>query len=370
MLRSLRILFVCNTVYQILVSMWIKYRLFPDASADILISDHMNDGDTITERMKETGLFKECIYVKTRAVTKTNIPEMFTPLNRLYPDRCLRKIVKLRGVYTHIFAGNLDSFTRLLYNAQSHKFLANPELILFEDGIGSYCSNILSWAGNTTHYYSPNIVKKILRNLIYRDKDLISSLKVVYAFEPEKIMWTPPATVKIPAIDRNDERFLHLINFVFAYDEKQFEYERKYIFLEESFFAENLPINDMELVTQLVEHVGKDNIIVKIHPRNKINRFAENGFLTNKNTSIPWEVIVMNMPDMSEKVLITIASSAAINPFRLLGINSRVYSLYNLVSENIKTSSFLTGDLWYLVKSYIEDPSNDMSMCNSIEDIH
>lgn len=349
--------------------MWIKYRLFPQTPADILISDHMNDGKNLTERMKDTGLFEKCIYAETFTAARKLLPETFTPRNRFYPDRLLKKIVNLPGRYKHIFVGNLDYFARLVYNAQSHKFLAAPKLNLFEDGLGSYCSNTLEWGKGTSPYYSHGKLKTILRKIIYRDKELISSLSTVYAFEPEKMMWNPPKAVKIPEIDHCDKKFLEKVNYLFSYNEAVSEYKRKYIFLEESFFAENLPINDIELVEKLAERIGKDNIIVKIHPRNKVNRFAKKGFMTNKNTAIPWEVIVMNMSDMSEKVLITIASSSIINPLRLFGLNFRTYSLYNLVSENIRTSSFLTGDLWKLVKGYIDEDSSKITICDSIDEI-
>ena len=55
----------------------------------------------------------------------------------------------------------------------------------------------------------------------------------------------------------------------------------------------------------------KNNIFVKIHPRNRVNRFRELGYKTNIDTSVPWEIIAMNI-DISNKVLITIASGSAL----------------------------------------------------------
>lgn len=58
-------------------------------------------------------------------------------------------------------------------------------------------------------------------------------------------------------------------------------------------------VNDVELIEALADKVGKQNMMVKIHPRNPVNRFEKLGYKTNHNTAIPWEVIVMNTDDIS-----------------------------------------------------------------------
>ena len=75
--------------------------------------------------------------------------------------------------------------------------------------------------------------------------------------------------------------------------------------------------------------VGKENIIVKIHPRNRINRFAEIGYTTNLNTSIPWEVVALNS-DLQNCCLVTVFSQSAVLPFILLGKKTKSVLLYNL----------------------------------------
>ena len=77
----------------------------------------------------------------------------------------------------------------------------------------------------------------------------------------------------MPKIDAGDAAFRSLVNRAFGYEISTDRYDRKYLFFEESFFADHYPINDPELVDRLAQRVGKENLMVKIHPRNPVNRF-------------------------------------------------------------------------------------------------
>ena len=60
-----RQLFVCNSVYQVLVAMWIKYIYHQREVSDLIISDHMNGAKTLTENIKKTGIFDQVYYVES-----------------------------------------------------------------------------------------------------------------------------------------------------------------------------------------------------------------------------------------------------------------------------------------------------------------
>ena len=81
--------------------------------------------------------------------------------------------------------------------------------------------------------------------------------------------------------------------------------------MEEAFFDDKIPSNDLELVLRIAEIVGKDQMIIKLHPRNKVNRFQEYGFQTMQHTQVPWEITLMD-EDITDKILFTISSIALI----------------------------------------------------------
>ena len=114
---------------------------------------------------------------------------------------------------------------------------------------------------------------------------------------------------------------------------------------------------------QLAQQVGKENIMVKIHPRNPENRFEKLGFKTNKDTSIPWEVILMNIDDVSNKVFITIASQAILNPIMIFGLTIKAYSLYPCLTEIPQT---LQGESWNFLYQLFEKYSDQIMLCDDI----
>lgn len=70
---------------------------------------------------------------------------------------------------------------------------------------------------------------------------------------------------------------------------------------------------------------GKDNIMIKVHPRNRENRFKMLGYNTNTDLTIPWEVIALNIDGLDNKVLATMTSTALINTYLCLNSNSKLF---------------------------------------------
>ena len=114
---------------------------------------------------------------------------------------------------------------------------------------------------------------------------------------------------------------------------------------------------------ELASYVGKENIMVKIHPRNPINRFAERGFKTNKDTSIPWEVLLLTGEDFDKKIYLTVASSAILNPIMVFGMKIRAYSLFPCLSV---IPMRLQGSAWEFLKELFEHYPNMINICDNM----
>ena len=142
-------------------------------------------------------------------------------------------------------------------------------------------------------------------------------------------------------------------------------YDKKYIYFEECYFAETGYMEDVELINTLAEKVGKENIMIKIHPRNPENRFEKLGYKTNKDTFIPWEVILMNN-DFSDKVLIAIGSQTILTPYMLFGMNMKSYSLYHCLKEK---PDLLNGPLFDVIMNFYNKYNENIIMYDSVERI-
>lgn len=366
-----RKLFICNSVYQLLVALWIKNHYYTEISADIILSDHMNGTEQLVEQVKASRMFQEVYGVSSMDYARYRVP--LTRKERiaisLRPQTYLRKYVELKECYSELLIANVDAFSQLVYDALAHRQKQIPEVTVFEDGIFTY-SKLYEKDYLETNIIVTSSVKKLIHKYIYRKKLLYGNLSKILVFNKENMRWNPPCkVVEMDKIKSDDRRFKEMVNQVFQYQNNDDVYDTKYIFMEESFLAEGTPINDVVLLKEIAKKVGKQNIMVKIHPRNKVNRFEKEGFKTNHNISIPWEVIVMNIGDISDKVFITVSSASVMNPILIFGQNVKAYSLYNLIEHEKGKSRLLSGELWETVYWLFQKYNDMISICKSVDEI-
>ena len=114
-----------------------------------------------------------------------------------------------------------------------------------------------------TAQYRRDCFREIIYKYVYKKKYIYGNIEGVYLFHPEDMLWEPDfRLLSMKKIDCKDTHFLQLCNKVFGYNESCDKYDRKYIFMEESFAAEGMPINDLELLGKIAQRVGKENIMV------------------------------------------------------------------------------------------------------------
>lgn len=362
-------LIICNNVYQTLVALWIVHTSDRDSEWDAIISDHMSNSESLANRVRECGLFEKVFYVKSLSLTKNLVSHNKAAriVNAIFPMHELREYAEIHSKYSDIYFANFDNFSQILYNALSHK---NPEIKLhvFEEGLASY-SSFAKFYSELRDFYGKNKsgIKKLLHKHIYRTHVIPGNLSEFLAFNPQLIQWDPECEIHaIEKIDCQDMEFRNLVNNVFRFDPSEQEYDRKYIFFEESFFADGSEVNDIALIEELAARVGKENMMVKIHPRNPVNRFQQLGYKTNHNLAVPWEVIMMNADDLSDKVLITIASSCILNPIIVFGKKVTAYSLFDCIDH---VPPILQNGYWDLVEKVYKEYPEMIHRCKSTQEI-
>lgn len=362
-------LIICNNVYQTLVALWIVYTSEHADGWDAIVSDHMNNSEDVAQCVRECGLFENVYHVKSLALTKNQVSHdaVTRVVNAILPMWELREYADIQPVYSDIYFANFDNFSQILYNALSHKE-SEIRLHVFEEGLASY-SSFERFYSELKHYYGDgkSRIKNLLHKYIYRTKVIPGNLSEFLAFNPQLIQWNPECEIhKMEKIDCQDLAFRNIVNGVFHFDPSAQECDRKYIFFEESFFADGSEVNDVELIGKLSKRVGKENMMVKIHPRNPMNRFEQLEYKTNQNTAIPWEVIVMNSDDLSDKVLITVASSCILNPIIVFGKKVQAYSLFDCIDH---IPPILQSGYWDLVEKVYQKYPEMIHRCKSIDEI-
>ena len=312
------ILIMCSSSYQILVAMRIIEEKYKEDNIDILITDTIAQSDSLYERMKRETVFSNVYLWKVKGKIDFSKKQLLRDAISGYKRSfVLVSDCECRNKSYDVFLyASLSLFAMHLGNVLLHNN-KKLKIEMFEDGFSTYSAYTGAFFNNI------NFKRRFLRKLFFKTSAL-------YVFNPEIMSWKPQFDL-YKICPEFKGACLETINRVFDYYSLKDNYEASVIFFEESYAADGRKIDDVELVESIAEYVGKDNIFVKIHPRNPTNRFSKRGYRTNSNISIPWEVILINK-SFDHTVFVTLASNAAMNPFFLFQKKTPSFLLFNCTS--------------------------------------
>lgn len=341
-------LIVCNTYYQLIVATQIAIGLQKEVT--LVLTEEMKQVDRIAANAEETGLFHQiCVLCTKKKESKVS---------------CLRHLLfgsvppALQGEsYEELIGFNFDIPTHKVFASLLRRNRA-IRVNRMEEGLLSY--------------HTPDTGCRIL-SLAYRLRRLFGRCNLkdrigqFYCFAPEAYHGNLP-TVAIPRIKTDDNRIKEALNRIFVSHEIR-PYSEKYIFLSGIYDREGgSPIGELELAVKIADRVGRENLLVKVHPRDQIKRYEAKGLKTDPNSDIPWEVIQIN-EDFSDKVLITPLSGGILNFNPVMEKVSRSYYGFSLcdLSGNALASHYRT-----VLEGYLNDRQlalRDIVVLQDIEEI-
>lgn len=311
-------LFRCVTVFQLLNAVNIKTTLLKNVKADIMLSK-ATDFSKFTKGLEAAGIFRNIYisddtpetYFEWRRATKQEQTFMM-----LYPEKYVL-LPDLGKVYTDFYIAVADDYNKLYYYNMV-KMGMRPEVHIFEDGLSTYLIDHLE-----------ECKTDFLNHNIYKENAFIKHVSEILLYQPElHVANTHICPINmIPKINYRKEKTKTMFNDIFGSNSLP---EEKYIFLEEAFVWDGISSTDMDLVEFIAKAVGKENLIVKMHPRNNINRFSKEGYKIVENSKIPWEMTVMNS-DLSDKVFITVSSTSAFTAGLVFDKPFRTINLFDLM---------------------------------------
>lgn len=320
---KVRILFVCNTLYQIIGASCIR-EMFPAAEAEIILSDHSIANRKIYSNIEKFCIiFNKAYYVETKYLYEQDNNISKKEKDKLLSDiNTVSSMLKLADKYDMFFCANDEPFTERIANYVK-KTNSKASLNWFEDGLSAYYFDRI---------YFPRIygtLRSKLRKIFKKVYDLTAYIDNYYVFKPEKMEWHPKA--KIKKIDSINNELALKLGMIFENSNNIDKYAEKYIFFEDG-AQDWQKETDVKLMNRIASKIGKENIIVRTHPRNPINRFEKAGFKTNQDMSVPWEIIAANI-NIEDKVLMTMYSQCVVTPDILMGVKGKVISLARLDPE-------------------------------------
>lgn len=271
--------FVCSTPIQIVRAVYMRYGMaeFKDP-ADLYIRPTFKNARQIAEKIRETGLFSAVYLVDLSGMDRAVSARLLYGRDRW--ARLIRSADHEKVIGFNIESELLNAF----YNRNKHK--KGFQYHYVEDAPGMY------------KMYAPKRYAPFSVNGILRIEQPYYHTYQWWFSDPD-FMDVPEigsADVRrLPPIDATDDKFVSMINEVFGFSSDETLDEADILITEESFYTDGKMIDDFDhtLYQEIRDHFPDKNVVVKLHPRTRINRF-EKGFKIMQGSWIPWELYVMN----------------------------------------------------------------------------
>lgn len=301
--------FVCCTPFHVIVTLQMVNTLFIDDQNDIFISDHFASAEKVFRNLKEesknisniANVFfvkdKEISYDKSFLKHKKIKSFLFDDPQK-YLGEQLKKDYDSLNLFTHSF------FTNLLVN---HSFKNNKELSInfVEEGRMSY---VIS--SEETKNRIKKIINKVISPFGFRFFNITLANRL-YLFQPELYVGDFKKEIKkIPPISKSGI-LKNTLNNVFDYKSQPEFSKAEYIFFDQSFSIDgDGRISEYTVIEDLSNLLNHKATIIKLHPRDALNKYDNLKLMKVNNANLPWELIYLNEEISSDKKFIAINSSA------------------------------------------------------------
>lgn len=310
-MRYEKAIFIANTPFQCMISLLIQYRLKFNFSS-IIITNSMKNSETLQKGIARSDLFD---FVELYRMPDSSIASC----RSIFCKSTLPESIRYEK-YDDLFVCVSCVSHDLENSCFSELIKQNSKLKVL-----GYVEGYSSYTVNMDKIYQKLSVKHKLINWaaeVFTNRNYIKRFECVFTFYPHLMMYIIADQVEDLTNweiykDRDFQKYLFDI---FGYSEKNNNIPEKFIFFEESFSEDNGKQEDLELIKCLTDLVGTENLVVKRHPRNRINRFEKMGIKTLANQEIPWEIYALDS-NQPEHVLLTHSSGAGLN-FRFLTTKS------------------------------------------------
>jgi hypothetical protein len=274
-------LFICNTHYQLLISIQICRSKRTDNNSLILYNLNIDNKNVMKTQL--LTLFDDVIFCE-----KLSLPKMKLLFSSIF-GKCAKLEFFESAKVDNIYAFNFDHFAHCVF-AILYKGNKRVQCHMFEEGILSYSTPFTYDNTLKLSYFARKVLfKRNMRNLI----------NDFYCFEPS-LYSQKFRTVKIEKIAKSDKWLKEFVSSIYPSASFSMYKTHKYIYIASVYdFEGSASVGELELLMALSEKIHKSSILIKPHPRDDLKRFTDCGFDIDTNLKIPWEAlqIIFNFSD-------------------------------------------------------------------------
>ena len=315
-------LIVCDSLYQIIVGIQLCNTLFSNDEVDFWISDHSVGTEGIVKRLSKEKIANKVTYIRTKSIiyAKNKLQKL---QKAIVYGLGYKKVAEIDKYQEVIFYNGSSIVYGLLSIAERRKW--NTKFSRFEEGIFSYETD--NSTGNGVKFI--DTIRKM-----FGKQTLSQKVHKYYCFFPQlKKIKEGLKTIKIPPITKNFDEIQSQLCRIFDFKENVIN--QKYVFFASSSDIDGHPYGEINLIKSISKVVGKDNIIIKNHPRDQRSVFDEIGIEKMDSVGIPWEVYQI-CSNLKGKVLVTVTSGSFINCAAMLDSeNVKYYFLFPCITKQL-----------------------------------
>lgn len=353
-----RVLFICNTYYQLLVAIQLRLTLYEGHSADLWLSDLSVHSSEVASNLNSMKLFDRVEHTASKEwLSKQSRMNYIDKVHSLCFVGHDIKSRRTPAPYDLIIFFNITDEIYWISNA-SRALGGRGELARMEEGLASCDSN-------HAHYVlGRNVIREEVRSILGRP--CISDPQLpFYCFIPELCDADFPAKpLPIPSISQTKDELATAMRGVFRHVE--FPYSQQFIYFASSTDVDGYSFGETEMVLKIASIVGKHNLAVKMHPRDGRDVYRKAGLTVVENSYVPWEVFQL-CNDFSERTFLS-ATSGSFLTMSAIGGNRQPSSLFVAPDHMTETQK----DNWLFSRDWIDstvDKLHKLGLCNNIYSI-
>ncbi len=323
-----RNLYVCATLLNLISSLVLQMTDNAGTPADLILQDTTDFGD-LAEKIRQTGLFEHvdecpCLDALNAAKAPLSVQERRQAFRRLVESYPLPRQQR----YTHLYVHLPSTASQLFYHALLRDG-SRPAVYLVDEGSGTYAADALPVSNDP------------FAGLTAPEDSFHAHVQGIYLYAPEMYVGDNQQLSILPLCRINDLTPAHknLLTGLFPVVEQVRE---PIIFMEGCFYGDGFISDEYDLLMKLIRQVGRENVIVKRHPRNPVDRFTGRGIKVMPEQAVPWEIMLLSQ-QLEGKLLVSVASTACLSPRTIYGMEPQVLLLRHLYLGRIpflETPSF------------------------------
>lgn len=319
-----KIIALCSTSFQILISLAMKLDRYADDDFSLAIADGISDYKTIAENARKLKLFSNILLIEEKKYAESVVYKLLrktATLNRIFARLFTKHFyTEICFEYDEVFFYSLSK-NQNLWNIFAFSQKQKVNLNWFEEGVLINASVMGIFFDNKpdTVFHFQYLQRHITKQFLVR---------------PDKLCYSVPFAKEKIDFPSKHKNYIEFVNQIFNYSQAD-TISQKYIFFDQNLSEMKTQFDKISVLNKIKEIVGKENLLVKLHPRNNTTEYAEN-FVVNKKTGIPWEVYLLNQNDIDDKVLIGMNSSSLVHPYYYFGKKMKVISILKMMTESFQ----------------------------------